>query len=160
MIRQAREVDFGSSDKCQFLIGMIRPFNATFMQPRKIVSIPYRYDTATATVTWQRTQVSIPYRYDMTTVFKPFLHWLSIQIVKNDIKSLSKVCQPLSPLYPKSKQNQAFSNIRQFLHLVDRLTNIYTAYNLPPHGCISGMHVPRASEAAGRYMSAPAPEAG
>ena len=65
--------------------------------------------------------VSIPYRYDTTTVFKPFLHWLSIQIVKNDIKLLPKVCQPLLILYSKSKQNQAFSNICQFLHLVRRL---------------------------------------
>lgn len=85
-------------------------------------AIPYRYDTTRLRLrTHVDVQVSIPYRYDTTTVFKPFLHRLSIQIVKNDVNLLPKVCQPLSSLYPKSKQNQAFSDICQFLHLVSRL---------------------------------------
>ena len=129
-------------DRCQFLIGMIRPDeNGTYNIPY-FVSISYRYDTTLKCLCWVmcllRCQfligmirlsdkdtfgeyapyVSIPYRYDTTTVFKPFLHRLSIQIVKNDIKLLPKVCQPLSPLYPKSKQNQAFSVIKS-------LTNHY-----------------------------------
>lgn len=87
---------------CQFLIGMIRQ-GAT--------------DGEDAGVGL----VSIPYRYDTPTVFKPFLHRLSIQIVKIDVKFLPKVCQPLSILQSKSKQNQAFSDICQFLHLVRRL---------------------------------------